>query len=280
MRPHHYQSERRPGDFEEAGRLLVHCHAGCDQAHVIAALRKLGAWPESAPLGLTLAQLAEAKKLPLDFLRGLGVRDSWTGPDRTPCVVIPYLDSGGTSLATRKRLALSGDQRFAWERGARVTMYGLQRLADARKLDQVVVVEGESDAWSCWHAGIPAVGVPGAATWRSEWAVHLQGIGRVLVWREPDRGGDTLLARVGAAFPDALVIEAPPGIKDGSALWLTNPDVDAFRARMAELAQTARPVSQIRREALTEEARAALDASQGLLDDPDLLGRIRWAMRA
>ena len=31
---------------EQDGRILVHCHAGCEQAAVIAALRDLGLWPE------------------------------------------------------------------------------------------------------------------------------------------------------------------------------------------------------------------------------------------
>jgi hypothetical protein len=31
---------------ERGGRILVHCHAGCPQAHIIAALRARGLWPE------------------------------------------------------------------------------------------------------------------------------------------------------------------------------------------------------------------------------------------
>jgi hypothetical protein len=31
------------------GKVLVHCHAGCDQEHVIAALRVCGLWPEGGP---------------------------------------------------------------------------------------------------------------------------------------------------------------------------------------------------------------------------------------
>jgi putative DNA primase/helicase len=29
------------------GKILVHCHAGCDQDHVIAALQSRGLWPEN-----------------------------------------------------------------------------------------------------------------------------------------------------------------------------------------------------------------------------------------
>jgi hypothetical protein len=31
------------------GKILVHCHAGCEQEHVIAALRARGLWPENCP---------------------------------------------------------------------------------------------------------------------------------------------------------------------------------------------------------------------------------------
>ena len=34
---------------DRAGKLVVHCHAGCSQAAVIAALRERGLWPASMP---------------------------------------------------------------------------------------------------------------------------------------------------------------------------------------------------------------------------------------
>lgn len=33
---------------EDGGRVLVHCHAGCEQGQVIAALRARGLWPETS----------------------------------------------------------------------------------------------------------------------------------------------------------------------------------------------------------------------------------------
>ena len=35
------------------GKVLVHCHAGCDQARVISALRSRGLWTESRRRGFT-----------------------------------------------------------------------------------------------------------------------------------------------------------------------------------------------------------------------------------
>jgi hypothetical protein len=41
---------------EDAGRVLVHCHAGCGQAEVIAALRARGLWPEPERREFTAAE--------------------------------------------------------------------------------------------------------------------------------------------------------------------------------------------------------------------------------
>jgi hypothetical protein len=44
--------DRKPSlSIREAhdGKVLVHCHASCDQEHVIAALRSRGLWPENGP---------------------------------------------------------------------------------------------------------------------------------------------------------------------------------------------------------------------------------------
>lgn len=228
--------------------------------------------------GLTVAALAEAKRLAETFLRSLGVRDGKRFG--APCVVVPYCDERGDMRGERRRLALTG-ARFEWRRGANVTPYGMDRLADARATGSLLLVEGESDAWTCWNARIPALGVPGAATWRDEWAAHLLGIGNVAVWREPDAGGDTLAAKVAASLPDVRIIDAPADAKDPSALWIAlDGDADAFRARMAELAQSAPVASAMRAEALTRESRDAYDAGRAILDADDPLAEVERAIRA
>src|ERR1700688_4902509 len=43
---------------EKAGRLLVHCHAGCRQADVIEALKNLGLWERAEkPIGEALRRI-------------------------------------------------------------------------------------------------------------------------------------------------------------------------------------------------------------------------------
>ncbi len=265
------------------GRALLYCHAGCPTEDVTRALGLAtadlfvgggGGWRSVPPnddatlqtgvAGCTLAQYAEAKWLPLDFLRGLGLSDVHTGQ---PSVRIPYLDESGLEVAVRFRRALTGD-RFKWKRGSKPILYGLDRLPDARAAEHVVVVEGESDCHALWYHGSPAVGLPSANTWNEGWAAHFDGIGVLYVVVEPDQGGDAVRRWVASSRirdrvrfvhlgelkdPSALHIADPEGFKvkwqsalDSSVPWTHQACVDAearmneARKRCAQLANATR----------------------------------------
>src|SRR5687768_9910999 len=84
--------------------------------------------------GFTLAQYAEAKGLPVDFLRELGLSDiSYMG---SPAVRMPYKDGDGNETAVRFRLAIlkgkNGDDCFRWRTGAKPSLYGLWWQEKAR----------------------------------------------------------------------------------------------------------------------------------------------------
>ncbi len=265
---------------EGTSKVLVKCHAACEQDAVVDALRERGLWA-SAPqrTGLALSELAAEKGLSEDFLVDLGVVDGVSGAKRRPCVDIPYVDAQGDERAVRKRLSLSGGRRFLWRRGDRVLPYGLQRLEPDQ--DCLLIVEGESDAWTCWNADIAALGIPGAATWKPEWAAYVEGIERIIVWREPGQGGNSFVKKIAASLPDVFVIEAPANIKDPSALWLaTGCDTEVFQRRMRELTKSATPASALLAEEERKEAEEALAESNGLLDDPALLHRLVLASEA
>ena len=93
-----------------------------------------------------------------------------------------------------------------------VYLYGLDKLPDAAHDRPVIVVEGESDCHAAWEHDMVAVGVPGANTWRPEWARYLEGR-TVYVWQEPDKGGEQFLRSLAADLPKARVIFAN-GTKD------------------------------------------------------------------
>ena len=73
-------------------------------------------------LGCTLTQYADRTRLPVGFLRGLGLADlSYMS---APAVRIPYRDADGEETAVRFRTALerseAGGQRFRWRRTRQV----------------------------------------------------------------------------------------------------------------------------------------------------------------
>ena len=185
--------DRKPSLSEgEDGRALIKCFAGCAPEKITSSLglemsdlferrnggparrRRPSASPKPPAAGqpstCTLEAYAEAKGLPVEFLKRLGL-DGITY-SRSPAVRIPYFDQAGEETAVRIRLALKKhperDDRFRWRKGSRPTLYGLWRLPRIRDAGYVVLVEGESDCHTLWHHGIEALGTPGAANWKEE----------------------------------------------------------------------------------------------------------------
>jgi hypothetical protein len=140
------------------GRALIKCHAGCTTESVVRAMslqmsdlfppnsRHRGVNGEGADIppvkaatvqqsGCTLAQYAAGKRLPVKFLKALNLREfRYLG---APAIRIPYLDPSGIEVAVRFRTALEKtgdiDRRFRWKSGAKLCLYGLWRLEEARK---------------------------------------------------------------------------------------------------------------------------------------------------
>lgn len=204
--------------------------------------------------GVTIAALAEAKRLHPEQLQsefGLYNLPNYNG---AKAVGIPYLDAAGELAATRFRIALAGD-RFRWKKGSTPTLYGRSRLAEIRTAGWVLIVEGESDCWTAWHHGLPALGVPGKSLWKPEWTPYFDGLD-VYLWQEPD--AEDFVARVGAHLPTLKVIAAPGDAKDLNAAHVAGQDVPALIERLKGVAYPVADVlDQQRRERLAELRRAA-----------------------
>lgn len=135
-----------------------------------------------------LENYSNSKGLPVEFLKKLGLSDrNYQGK---PAIRIPYRDEHGEEKAIRFRTALEKsedgtDNRFRWCSGSKAMLYGLWRLEKIRKAGYVVLVEGESDAQTLWYHKLPALGIPGASDWKSEWSSHLEGVDRIYAVIEP-----------------------------------------------------------------------------------------------
>jgi hypothetical protein len=168
---------------------------------------------------LTVAKLAEWKKLDEKLLRDAGLRNAPQG------VIIPYLTVSGELYSLRYRLNTEKEPRFRWASGSRLCLYGLDRMGSIKKAGWTLLVEGESDSWTCWSYDLPALGIPGKTTWKSEWAADLAGV-TVFLWQEPE--AEDLTFRLLPDIPDLYIIEAPDGIKDISEAHLQGKDVVAL----------------------------------------------------
>jgi hypothetical protein len=221
--------------------------------------------------GCTLREYSEEKKLPEDFLQGVGLRDV-TYLDKAD-VRIPYPDKEGQEVAVRFRVSLNGPEKFRWRSGDKPLPYGLRLLGEARKAGFVVLVEGESDCHTLWYHEIPALGIPGASNWRDGWAAYLDGLEKVYAVIEPDHGGETLREKLTAceAIRERLHLLELGEHKDPSALHLADPG--RFGERFEVALEVAKPWVQLERAEAEAASREAWERCQELAEEPDILGR-------
>jgi len=248
------------------GTLLWHCHAGCPQDAVQRELERLaGVQPATArpipprrrgrtqqqavssdarartPLGVraqsTLAEYARAKGLDAERLRAWGLTDLQAGG-----IEIPYRNADGEIACIRYRLALEGENRFRWRQGDTPILYGLWRLDEWAGSDTLYLCEGETDALSLWHAGLPALGIPGATAWRERWWREVEAFPRIVAIPDADQAGSQLVEKLQATCPLELtervyVLQLPDGIKDANELWQREgANAERFRNALAECA--------------------------------------------
>lgn len=283
------------GDDE---RVLLRCRAGCRTEDVVeaAGLTMADLFPDNGERGrgntypsknastvqrsgVTVEEYAAHKKLPVEHLAEVcGVEQiSYKGG---PAVRMPYLDEEGRPVCTRFRVSLEGKTRVVTKKGAKHTLYGRWRLGNTGGGSYVVLVEGESDCHTLWYHEFPAIGVPGAKSWQSEWSEMLAGVDRVYDVVEPDGGGDALWDLL-AASPvreklyrvDLTVF----GAKDPSELHLADPT--GFREKMEAAMADAPSWTDIAETEGQEKLREAWRLCEHLAVEEDILERFAETMR-
>lgn len=171
----------------------------------------------------TLEIYSELKKLPVEFLKTFKIKNISNG------ISMPYLDESGATIATRQRYSGSGvGIKWSWTRGSHVLLYGLWKLPEIRKAKYVILVEGESDAHTLWYYGQPALGVPGASTFQSEWVSLLTGLD-IILYKEPDISGETFLRKtceglLNGKYQGTIKVCSLKKEKDPSDLHVADPE--------------------------------------------------------
>jgi DNA-binding transcriptional ArsR family regulator len=217
---------------EENGRLLWYCHAGCSQEAVGCELERLACRSaQRTGRRLNLDAYARAKGLDAAKLRQWGLTDLQGGG-----IEIPYKDRNGNPVGEKYRDA---GRRFRWRRGSTPILYGLWRWSEWQDTDTVYLCEGETDTLTLWHAGLPALGIPSASTWRAAWWREVEGFARIVVIPDNDAAGAGLVQRLAQTCPESIqervqVLRLPEGVKDANELWLqVDADPERFREALA-----------------------------------------------
>lgn len=232
------------------GRVLFSCKAGCSFKEVVSALgmKESEMFPDS-PDNVTelrpksgppptLAELAQHKRLPVEFLRSLGWCDGRQG------VEMPYRQRDRSLHRTKIRTLLTGKNPYTWGPGEGMIAYEPDGGALARQERYLVLVEGETDTATLLYAGFPVLGCPGADTVeRVVQAYHLDGIERVFFVVEPDNGGKQFTKLVPKRLDDlgfaggVHELKMPDAAKDPSALFQRDPE--AFAGKLSAALQAA-----------------------------------------
>jgi len=290
-------------------RVLIHCHAGCSLEQILSKLRlqmrdlfpqdnngKLhrqwegGIIPLENPAtpqpsnkddGCTLKQYVESKKLPVEFLNSLGLKEvRYSG---LSALRIPYFDAQGSEGPVRFRLRLekseNADGRFKWRRGSKLIPYGLWRLDLARKLGYAIRVEGESDCHTAWHHGLPAFGIPGASNWREEWSDYFDGIPIIYDVIEADKGGESWLKKLSTfRLRDRVRLVRVCDVKDLSELHCADPE--AFLKSWQLAKETAVPFAAFIQAEAKAQADDAWRQCEVLARKPHILDRFAEVLKA
>jgi len=180
---------------KDNGNVLMRCFAGCPVPDICASIgieeKDLFVVREGENPGVTVGTLAFHKRLSPGWLKLCGVRQI---PGRN-AVEIPYRDANGGELFCRTREHIQAKKGTRQPTGVKLQPYGMWKLDEFRAEGKktLVLVEGESDCWRLWYHGFPALGIPGSAAVKALHADSLVGFDAVLLWNEPDGGGDSFV---------------------------------------------------------------------------------------
>jgi hypothetical protein len=184
--------------------------------------------PDEPLPGCTLRELAQAKGLPIEHLRGMGCYDTEyrykLNGRRTTCkaVAMPYANP------VQIRVAVNGKgSRFRWLNAGNPhnakELYIVEPAQPTQDNTTKLFVEGFTDCAAASFMGLSVSvrGLPGTGTWTKhtgpKWAAQHKD-DDVVVWQEPGEAGAKLVENMGAYLPQLRVIKGEhTGFKD---LWL------------------------------------------------------------
>jgi hypothetical protein len=144
------------------------------------------------------------------------------------------MDENGDVQAIRSR---SNWDSFRWRSGDQLIPYGIwHRWHEVP--GELAIVEGESDALTLWELNVPAIGIPGAATWRPEWRKYI-GKRRPVLLMDNDDAGRQLRTKLARSL-GCIWWVTPQPYKDISEAWIAINNRKAFHKYLDSLMQNLR----------------------------------------
>lgn len=240
---------------------VLSCKAGCDNKDILEALGlewqdlyfddngRAGRYRGPQEV-ITLDLLARDKGLKVETLKKAGVkpgRQRVKGEGEVDGLYIPYLLQDGTEAPRHRfRHRLSGADGSKWDhRKGDLVPYGLNNIKGmAEKFHHVTLVEGETDCWTLWQNGRPALGIPGAKMQKLLKEEYVETFDRIYIWQETDGSGQEFAVRCNKKLNelnfkgDIFIISGKKaGAKDPNELFRKDPE--GFTEKWDELLQTA-----------------------------------------
>jgi putative DNA primase/helicase len=192
---------------EKDGKVLVHCHAGCDQREVIDALRRLGLW-ESEP------QQCDSR-----------IVATYDYTDQHGELLYQVIRKEPKAFLQRRP---DGHGGWTWRKGERQVLY---RLREVLAAPIVFIVEGEKDVETLRAWGFVATTNAGGAKapWLPSFTQTLRGHEAIIV---PDN--DTPGWQRAAVIAEALlnvaarivIFDLPQGVKDISDWFASHSETE------------------------------------------------------
>jgi RecA-family ATPase/DNA-binding transcriptional ArsR family regulator len=190
---------------------------------------------------MRLSEYIKEKALPLGFLtEQLGLREE------NGRLLIPYYHADGSEYRVRYR---QGDRRW-WSDGDELIPYGLWLYAyDSGEM--IFLCEGESDTQTLWHHGFPALGIPGASTYKPEWTDYVRRFRKIYLVPDTDQAGETFTKKTIQGLREAgylnevFIVHLPNGVKDVNELHKKEPG-HRFDSIFTKLIKKAEKVESIR----------------------------------
>jgi len=182
----------------ENGKILVYCHAGCDQAEVIQALVDRDLWPSR-----TVNPGAYSSRPPQGEL----------------LEAYSYLDETGTLLFQACRFEPKTfrlrrpDGQGGWEYNLKGVQLVPYNLPDVLQAQMVFIAEGEKDCINLKHVGLTASCNPmGAKKWRPEYNRYFEGKDVVILPDNDDAGrkhGDSVARHLHGTAASVKILALP-----------------------------------------------------------------------